>query len=247
VAPGSGGASVAASLLLPGSGTAIQNCETAYNAATGVPIPGFPSKLQGLDFLGGPAIADVTGDGRAEVVNAADSSALQAFTQTGAEAPGFPKFTTGWVVYAPAVGDLDSDGRSEVVAATREGYLFVWKTPGTWAGNQEAWRSSHDEHNTDAYGNDTRPPGAIRDLVATGGGGQVTFTAPGDDWYAGTPTRYRITFDLSGGGTRTRTVTATAPAGATVTIAAPADSEAAHVFAVDDAGNRDPTATTPIP
>jgi hypothetical protein len=237
---------VAGSLLLPGSGLAIQNYEMAFNAATGVPIPGFPSKLQGLDFLGGPAIADVTGDGKAELVNGADSSALQAFTQTGAEAAGFPKFTTGWVLYAPAVGDLDSDGRSEVVAATREGYLFVWKTPGTWAGNQEAWRSSHDEHNTDAYGNDTRPPGAIRQTTVAAGGRSLSFLAPGDDWYAGRVDHYRVVFDVPGG-TRTRNVDSSGDAGQSQTMSIPAGATAAHIYAVDEAGNRGPTATVAVP
>ena len=237
-APASGGASVAASLLLPGSGFAIQNYVTAYDAATGAPLPGFPSKLQGLDFLGGPDIADVSGDGQADIVNAADSSALQAFTTTGAEVSGFPKFTTGWVVYAPAVGDLDSDGHNDVVALTREGYLFAWRTPGKAGAADESWRSSHDEWNTDAYGNDTRPPGVARELRARGG--TLRFVAPGDDWYAGRPDHYELTLceqHGDAGSCTERRLPAAAAAGGTEKLAIPRGTDYLYVQAVDDAGN----------
>ena len=238
--PMSGGASVAASLLLAGSGTAIKNYETAFNAATGAKLPGFPTQLQGLDFLGSPVIADVTGDGDAELINAADSSALQAFTATGAEAPGFPKFTTGWVVFAPAVGDVTGDGKSDIVAATREGYLFVWKTKGTAAGNDEWWRAGHDERNTDQYGVDTRPPGAIRGLRAKDG--SVSFRAPGDDWYEGHVDHYVLNLKRNPcarhSKTRRRSTAATAAAGDQQAIKLPRHWSPTSIFAVDDVGNR---------
>src|SRR5207237_7099919 len=49
--PGTDGNSVINALLTPGSGAAINNLERVYTAA-GVLQPGFPAKLQGLDFLG---------------------------------------------------------------------------------------------------------------------------------------------------------------------------------------------------
>lgn len=235
--PGSGAASVVGSLLFTGSGININNYEAAYNAASAAAVPGFPTKLQGLDFLGSPVIADVSGDGQAEVLNAADSSALQAFTDTGGEAPGFPKFTTGWVVFAPAVGDINSDGRNEVVALTREGYLFVWKTNGTPAGNDEWWRAGHDEHNTDAYGTDTRPPGAIRGLHLSSDGKRFSFRAPGGDWYAGKVDHYRVTIRRAHHPRKHRNVAATAAAGKRQSIRLPADAESVRIVAVDDAGN----------
>ena len=51
-----------------------------------------------------------TATARPEVIEGGDSSALHAFTSAGAQAGGFPKFTTGWEVFGPAVGDLDGDG-----------------------------------------------------------------------------------------------------------------------------------------
>jgi hypothetical protein len=183
--PGSGAAGVAASLLTVGSGVNINNYERAYDARTAASTPGFPAKLQGLDFLGAPVIADVTGDSKTEIVVGADSSAMHGYQEGGGQAAGFPKFTTGWNVYGGTTGDTDSDGKTDILAATREGYVFAWETDGEADANQEWWGPRHDERNTGQYGADTRPPGAL--LKAHGSGNAIEFKAPGDDWYASGP------------------------------------------------------------
>ena len=85
-----------------------------------------------------------------------------AYQSGGAMPVGFPKFTTGWALWAPSSGDLLSDGHTDVVQLTREGYVFAWRTDGTYAGDQEWWAGHHDEWRTGRYGVDSRPPGAIR-------------------------------------------------------------------------------------
>src|SRR5205823_2388740 len=122
-----------------------------------------------------------------------DSSVLHAYSPgTGAQALGFPKFTTGWTVYAPAVGDLDSDGKVEVAAMTREGYLMVWKTDGLSSANDQWWNARHDERNTGLYGLDTRPPGVLGDPSVSADGTELRWTAPGDDWYTGAADHYEV-------------------------------------------------------
>jgi hypothetical protein len=243
--PESGGTSVARALLLAGSGAAITNYETAFNALTQAKLPGFPSTLQGLDFLGGPLIADVTGDGKAEIINTADSSALQAFDSTGGAAAAFPKFTTGWMLWAPSVGDVDSDGRSDLVGLTREGYLFVWKTKGDPSGNDEWWSYRHDERNTGAYGTDTRPPGKLRRVRFRVHGKRLNFKAPGDDWYAGKVDHYAVHVRPgagAGGSLAKRMSTSpTVQAGHKQRLELPAGWKSLKIWAVDDAGNRGPT------
>ena len=145
---GSGAVSLAGALLFPGSGSAIKNFERGYDARTGLPSGGYPQTEQGLDFLGAPVIADVTGDGRPEVMDGGDSSALHAFTPDG-QAAGFPKFTPGWLVFSPSAGDLYGDGHTDLVATTREGYLMVWKTPGHGGVQWPAYR--HDARRTGRY------------------------------------------------------------------------------------------------
>lgn len=98
--------------------------------------PGFPRDVEDWMFFVQPAIADVdhvpltqevvAGNG-GYLVWAWDALGLPAVDPV---AP-WPKFTGGWVTGSPAVGDLDADGRNEVVTNTREGFLFVWNTPGT--------------------------------------------------------------------------------------------------------------------
>jgi subtilase family protein len=236
--PGSGAATVATSLLLAGSGTPINSYMRAFNAASRAPLPGFPSRGQGLDFLGAPAIADVSGDGAPELLQGGDSSALHAFTSAGTQAAGFPKFHTGWEVFGPSVGDLDANGRNEIVAATREGYLMVWSTPGRAGANHEWWSYRHDERNTGTYGVDTRPPGILRSFQVDGAADRITFKAPGDDWYQGKVHHYRVALRRPCGPPQTtyQNVAATASAGATQAIAL--HGRVATVFAVDEAGNR---------
>jgi len=188
-----GATSTAQALLSPGSGLPIKNYMAAFSAGSGAPSAGFPAAAQGLDFLGAPVIADVSGDGAPDLIEGGDSSALHAFSAGGAQVPGFPKFTSGWILWAPSVGDLLGDGHNDVVTATREGYLYAWQTPGKPSGNNEWWSYRHDEHNTGRYGVDSRPPGAARHAVLAPDGRSVTFLAPGEDWYDGTAAQYRLT------------------------------------------------------
>ncbi|TMA50424.1 MAG: VCBS repeat-containing protein [Deltaproteobacteria bacterium] len=232
--PGTGGASLASALLFAGSGFAIKNYLTAFDAVTGASTPGFAQQIQGLDFLGSPIVVDVSGDGQPELVVGTDSSALMAYQSGGAMPVGFPKFTTGWALWAPSSGDLLSDGHTDVVQLTREGYIFAWRTDGTYAGDQEWWAGHHDEWRTGRYGVDSRPPGAIRNARLSSS--KLTFTAPGGDWYDGQAAGYRVSF--SG-----QPVPATAPAGSQQSITVPAGVTSVTIQAVDQAGNLGPALT----
>jgi hypothetical protein len=213
VQAGSGAGSLAAALLAENSGRGIDHWETAYPAAGGAPSPGFPVRRQGLHFLGSPLVADVTGDGSGDVVAGGDSNAMHAH---GA----FTRFTSGWTVFAPSTGDLFGDGRTSLVTVSREGYLYVWRTAGTAAGNAEWWRWQHDEHNSGRYGTATRPPGAVRSLSWRPGLARATFVAPGDTWYSPgrAPAGYRVTAWPSG---RTTQVPATAAPGTRQSLPVP--------------------------
>ena len=101
--------------------------------------------------MSNPAVADVSGDGKPEVIGGSGGYLLRAYDASLALAPGWPRYTQGWIVASPAVGDLDGDGLLEVVVPTREGNLFAWRTrgascssDGTW--QPQWWTYHHDEH-----------------------------------------------------------------------------------------------------
>jgi hypothetical protein len=166
-----------------------------WSGATGAALAAFPQAVQDYQLLSSPSVADVGGDGGKELLVGTGLYLLNAFGADGAQAPGFPKFTGGWLYAVPATGDVDGDGKLDVAAVTREGRAFVWSTSRpACSANAEWWTSRHDERSTGAYGTDTRPPGTARDRKAARKGATVTLTwpPPGDDWLCGTPARYEV-------------------------------------------------------
>ncbi len=122
---------------------------TAWNAQTGAVLPAFPRVMEDMQFIGSPALADVDGDGIAEVLNGSGVYQVRAYRADGSMPPGWPKFTHNWHIATPAAGDVDGDGRTEVIAFTREGNLFVWDTPASATEPGLQWTSfGRDRRNT---------------------------------------------------------------------------------------------------
>jgi len=96
--------------------------------------------MDDMQFLTSPAIADVSGDGQAEIVQGSGAYLLRAYDLSGATPAGWPKFTHGWLVASPTPGDVDGDGQLEVVAATRNGNLYVWDTPSPATPGSVQWQ-----------------------------------------------------------------------------------------------------------
>lgn len=122
-----------------------------WDARSGAWLGSFPAPVEGLQILATPAIADVDGDGQAEVIAGTSEYKLHAFRTDGTEPPGWPKQTGGWLLASPAVGDVDGDRRLEVVAVTREGNLFVWDTPARSSAPAEWPSFRHDVRNSGRY------------------------------------------------------------------------------------------------
>jgi hypothetical protein len=90
-------------LVAVAAGTALAVFVTATPARATFPLPH-------------PAPGDAAAELR-RLVHAMDAS--------GTEAPGWPKFTGGWIIATPAVGRLGT--RPAVAVTTREGTLWVWR------------------------------------------------------------------------------------------------------------------------
>ncbi len=128
-----------------------QHVLAAWDGVSGDMLSGFPRQLEDLQFLSAPAIADLTGDGRAEAILGSGGYLVYAWDADGTVAPGWPKFTGNWILGSPAVGDIDGDGYLDVVVSTREGLVYAWKTAGA-ADQAVQWASiHHDAQNTGNY------------------------------------------------------------------------------------------------
>ena len=105
------GATSLACIQFPNVEQPIVDFESAFpanaanNGAASEPT-GFPATRQGGSFLGASIITDVTGSGHDSVIEGGRLLGRQqvAFSPTGAQESGFPKFTAGWDIYAPECG-----------------------------------------------------------------------------------------------------------------------------------------------
>ena len=110
----------------------------AWDPTTGAMRPAFPRETPDLAFFVTPAIADVNGDGRTEVIAGNGVYTLSAVTPDGTIPDGWPKLTGGWLVGTPSMGDWDGDGKAEIAVVRRDGVLMVWHTP-TSANRLRQW------------------------------------------------------------------------------------------------------------
>ena len=140
---------LAAAQFSPANKIDFEHLIGGWDARSGDWVAGFPAPVEGWTIMGTPAIADVDGDGKSEVIAGSSGYKLHAFREDGSEPGGWPKDTGGWLLASPAVGDVDGDHRLEVVAVTREGYLFAWDTPGKVASEWPSFR--HDTLNSGRY------------------------------------------------------------------------------------------------
>jgi hypothetical protein len=102
--------------------------------------PGFPSLEAGfpvdLDHtpISPPALVDLDGDGRLEIVYGDDDGRIQVRDCTGESLPGWPVDTGHALSDGPvAVGALTLDDRLFVVAGTADGYAVAYHADGTLA------------------------------------------------------------------------------------------------------------------
>jgi len=178
--------------------TGSQDFLAAWNPTSGQFQSGFPSPVNDLQFLTGPAIGDVTGGAVSQqaAVEGTASLDLAAINPAGMTASAnWPKLTGDWTVANPLLGsfgtiDTDPAAKKAVVSITRSGTLAVYTTP-AGACSASSWpRFHHDLANSGDLNRDAVPPGQPSTPAIFGG--QLTFTAPGDDLLCGTVDHYEV-------------------------------------------------------
>ncbi len=137
-----------------------QNQVDAWDAATGSFEAGFPQQMNDLQILVSPIVADVGGDSTPYVVEGSATSDIRAFDIDGQPAPGFPKFTGGWMVGSPSFGPFGDEDTQVLTAGTRTGELFVWKTTTPACASSGPWpKLHHDLWNTSNLQETAAPTG----------------------------------------------------------------------------------------
>jgi hypothetical protein len=173
-----------------------QDQVAVWTASSGTYRPGFPARVNDLQFLTGPAVADLDGLPGQEMLAGTASLDLAAFNAAGQSlGPDWPKLTSDWMVAVPLAGsfgtvDTEEDATKAIVAVTRSGLLHAYGadapacSPASWP------RFHHDNANSGDERRDAVSPGRPFDPVLDGG--SLFFRAPGDDLLCGKAGAYEI-------------------------------------------------------
>jgi hypothetical protein len=116
----------------------------AWDVTTGQLLSGFPTSMDDMQFFDQALVANVGGPGRPPYAVAGSAlDDLRAVDASGQEAPGFPKFTGGWLVNSPVFGPFGELPDQVLAAGTRAGMLFVWRTRQPACAASGDWPMAH--------------------------------------------------------------------------------------------------------
>jgi hypothetical protein len=104
---------------------------------------GSPDLMNDLQFVGAPLMADLAGKGQDELIETSGLYDLRAYTPTGTELAGYPKFTGGWVLYGPVLGPFGTNSDQALVVGNRSGELFAWNTTTPACDSSGSWAEEH--------------------------------------------------------------------------------------------------------
>jgi hypothetical protein len=108
-------------------------------SSSGDTLPGWPQYIEN-EIWGTPAVADVDGDGRLEILISPWSSTnkVYLFNDDGTICDGWPKYVQGdstnkglyGVAGSPVIRDIDNDSIPEIIISATNGDIFIWQPNG---------------------------------------------------------------------------------------------------------------------
>ncbi|MGZ4648914.1 MAG: FG-GAP repeat domain-containing protein [Blastococcus sp.] len=127
-------------------GTPGDNCYRDYRKGGGYvtainylgkTLPGWPRFTPGQVVWSTPAVQDITGDNKPDVIvgsglywNPPAGAQVNGFDGAGHTLAGFPLHTSGRVFGEPAIGDMNGDGRMEIAAMDEYNFVYLWDRAG---------------------------------------------------------------------------------------------------------------------
>lgn len=145
--------------------------------ATGAVLAGWPVDVTATN-RGVPAVADITGNGQAELLFVTDGGELHGYTVDGEPVTGYPKHMSYPSLSGVSTGDVDGDGLVEIVTSTISGNVYVWDTSGSFAVSGGGWSMRRfNARNTGVYGD-------WPEALSCGDTG-VTIIMPSDHYHPG--------------------------------------------------------------
>ncbi len=73
-----------------------------------------------------PILADLNGDGKAEIIVGSRNNQILAFDYNGRKISEFPFSVSQPIVSSPVITNLDSDGKMNVIARSADNFCYVW-------------------------------------------------------------------------------------------------------------------------
>ncbi len=113
-------------IIIAGFGGAYKGAASYVVALNnqGVPLPGWPIKLEAGRVDSSPALFDIDKDGRKEIIFGDDDGFLHVFRTDGQELPGWPFKAGAAIDSSPAVADIDGDGNVEIIFGSDDRKLY---------------------------------------------------------------------------------------------------------------------------
>jgi hypothetical protein len=99
--------------------------------------PGWPRFYNGQVIWSSPAIADINGDGRLDIIIGTGNMPMPgghqvlAFNADGSYLPGWPVNVGGVVMASPAIGDVEGNGQQDVVTVADDGKVYAHRPDGS--------------------------------------------------------------------------------------------------------------------
>jgi hypothetical protein len=125
-------------------------CKIYVWETNGQLLNNFPIETGAPSIMGSVIVADVSGDGRNDIIAALapredETGTIAAWDDRAQMVDGFPltldEYGGGGFAGAPTIFDLDRDGDLDLIAVTTNRRLIVWDTPGTVQWDQ--WPTLH--------------------------------------------------------------------------------------------------------